>query len=82
MQMQCGKNKLTGNSTITVDGSDLDLLVKALWTEQLRYTRLIKEFDAPEKQYNLMDGVYAGWLEHLPRVTNMYERLRTVLNQD
>ena len=64
-------NPVTGTTTVTLDESDKQLLVKALWDEQLLYVRLL----AQNNPYAEALGRRAQWEERLQRLTAMTVQL-------
>lgn len=71
--MQVSKNEITGNTQITVDSSELELVKKALWDEQCYYWSLIK---GDRKKYTVINDDYWVKLEEkLDRLIFMGKQL-------
>lgn len=62
-------NPVTEVTTVTLDESDRQLIVKALWDEQLLYIRLLNE------KSDYAASKRAEWEERLQRVTAMMVQL-------
>lgn len=64
-------NPVTGTTTVTLDASDKQLLIKALWDEQLLYVRLLAQI-TPYAESLERRG---QWEERLQRLTAMTVQL-------
>ena len=67
--MRVSKNVVTETTTIVANNYDLDVLLKALWDEQIMYYELIKQ-----EKYVTLDQK-SKWKEMLDSLGNMSKQL-------